>query len=782
MGHGAPRAGAGLHHMPTSRPYPDARLSWRVALVVFASFLAVTIALTWPLATHLSSTLPHDLGDPLFSTTVLWWNSHVTPLTSRWWTGFFFQPATGTLAFSDHRLGESLIASPLLWLGASPVAAYNLTLLLTFPLSGLAAYWLGFALTRRHDAAIVCGMAYGFAPYRLAHIEHLELLAAYGMPAALAALHRLRDTRRFGWLIAFASALVVQWLCSGYYLLFFAPFLALWALWFLDWRDWRLAIGVVAAGTIAALALAPIGLAYLRIHRFYGLQRDYGQILELSADVTSLVTASPMLALWGWTSRLNGPERQIFPGLTIVVLAGAGAVSAWWHGRRARASRPFDRFWLVPLAVALIELSVAAVTHVVGPWRFGLGPLVVSADVVSKPVSVALVALLVAAAVSPSGRAAWRARSPLAFYVAATVFLFLCSFGPRPTFLGRRVLYQPPYAWFMHLSIFAHGVRVPARFAMPAMLALAAAGGLAYARLTVRPRYALVAVVAAAVLADTWTSGIPLPQVPAVWPAHYASMGTAVVELPLGEVFEDTAAMYRAAVHDRPTVNGYSGYEPAHYVALRLALAAGDSTPLDAVGEGRPLLVAVDLGADTDGRWRALIDARPDAVHVGREAGWAFYEVPTASGARPTCRAPSLAVRGAVDRSGPVPIARLTDGNPDTYWSTEGPQKAGDALTLDLGRVGTLCGVELSLGRAAVLFPRFFTVETSADGGSWEVAWSGAGGGPTTRSALAHPIDVRLTIDFTPRPARFVRVRLDRSDPIYSWLVTDVGVRGVPRP
>ena len=181
--------------------------------------------------------LPHDLGDPVMSTTTLWWNAHVAPLTTRWWNGPGFFPAAGTLALSDHRLGESLIATPLQWAGASAITAYNLTLLATFPLCALAAWWLAFTLTARHDAAWLCAADYGFDPYRVAHIEHLELLAAFGMPAALAALHRFARTRRPAWLMMFAGSLLVQGLCTTYYTVFFAVLLAMWMVWFLRRDD-----------------------------------------------------------------------------------------------------------------------------------------------------------------------------------------------------------------------------------------------------------------------------------------------------------------------------------------------------------------------------------------------------------------------------------------------------------------------------------------------------------------------------------------------------------------
>ena len=38
----------------------------------------LTVALTWPITLHPASLVPHDLGDPLLSTWVLWWSSSLT--------------------------------------------------------------------------------------------------------------------------------------------------------------------------------------------------------------------------------------------------------------------------------------------------------------------------------------------------------------------------------------------------------------------------------------------------------------------------------------------------------------------------------------------------------------------------------------------------------------------------------------------------------------------------------------------------------------------------------
>jgi len=65
--------------------------------------------------------VPHDLGDPLLSAWILWWNAHHLPFVGAWWDGLSFYPGHGSLAFSDHRVGLSLIAGPVQWLGGTPI-------------------------------------------------------------------------------------------------------------------------------------------------------------------------------------------------------------------------------------------------------------------------------------------------------------------------------------------------------------------------------------------------------------------------------------------------------------------------------------------------------------------------------------------------------------------------------------------------------------------------------------------------------------------------------------
>ena len=109
-------------------------------------YFLLTVALTWPLVIHPGSLVPNDLGDPLLNTWILAWNARVAPLTAAWWNGPQFYPIAGTMAFSEHLLGLSIFATPIIILSGDPLVAYNAVFLLSFVLSGLAAYLLAFTI------------------------------------------------------------------------------------------------------------------------------------------------------------------------------------------------------------------------------------------------------------------------------------------------------------------------------------------------------------------------------------------------------------------------------------------------------------------------------------------------------------------------------------------------------------------------------------------------------------------------------------------------------------
>jgi len=228
----------------------------RDAFVVTALYLATTLALTWPLAAGLTHDIAGDFGDPLFTSWVIAWDA--THLGRGWWNANIFAPHPLSLAYSEHFLPQALQVVPLYLTTKNPILCYNLLFLSTFVLSGLGMFLLGRELTGSGAAGAVAGLAYAFAPYRIASIPHLQVLSSAWMPFVLFGLRRHFATGRIRPLAGAAAAWIAQNLSCGYYLLFFSPVMGIYLVWELTrrrlWTD-KSIVGSLAAATCGVIAV-----------------------------------------------------------------------------------------------------------------------------------------------------------------------------------------------------------------------------------------------------------------------------------------------------------------------------------------------------------------------------------------------------------------------------------------------------------------------------------------------------------------------------------------------
>jgi hypothetical protein len=749
------------------------------SIAAFLLYLAVAVVLTYPLVLSPSCVVPHDPGDPLLNVWLLSWNASHVPFSSSWWNGPFFHPLSGSLAFSEHLVGLGPLASPVLWLGGSPLFAYNLAFLLSFPLCGLGAYWLSRSLSGAEDAAVVGGLMFAFAPYRIAHLSHVDVLSCYWMPLCLLGLHRYVKTRRARWLGLFAASWLLQVLCKGYSFFHFSVLLVLWLLWFAPpWREWRTAARIAVVWALAALPLVPVFLTYRAVHERYGLQRAPSEIEAFSADVASVLDGSPLLAHWHSLFG-GGQEMWLFPGIApVLTVAVAGFLALRRPGAEPRGR---SKARLVLAALGALAALVALSAVVLGPWRLEWGPLKLSVKALDKPLGLAWLFLIAAALTSPRFVAAHRRRSAFAFYAAATLAMWLLSLGPAPRAFGTRIWYKAPYWWLLQLPGFA-SLRVPARFWICAVLCLAVAATLGLAFLAGRlrrGRLALVAGVGLAVLWDGWITALPLvppPERSLLLEAREAGADP-VLELPLGGL-ADAAALYRSIFHRRPIVNGYSGHEPPHYAVLRLGLERWDPTVLTALAERGPLAVAVARGADPEGAWARWVEAHPGVTRVGSDTRESVYLLTgRAPAASPSLarRLPIQGVRANVDPDG---APRLIDGDRRSRWTTGARQRGGERIVLDLGSSQRIQAVVLSLGPFVRDFPRELRIEVSPDSSVWTEVWRGPTGGLALAGSLLDPMEIPLTFPLTAAEGRFIRLRQTAEDPLYHWSVAEVAVWG----
>jgi hypothetical protein len=583
--------------------------SRRDAVAATLLYAAVTIGWTWPLALGLARDVPADYGDPLLNCWILAWGA--THLGRGWWSANIFYPHPLALAYSEHLLPQALQIAPLYAVTKNPILCYNVVFLSTFVLSGLGMFLLARELTANRAAAVVAGLAYAFAPYRVGSLPHLQVLSSAWMPFALYGFRRYFVTRRPRALVGAAAAWTLQNLSSGYYLLFFAPVVIVYLAWELATRrrtiERRTVTAVALACAAVGVATLPFAVPYAELRGLGFDPRRVADVERFSADVYAYLTADPKLHVWGSIARgFEKSEGTLFPGLVVTVLALV-AVGRPFEDRLLRgAERPAPHVWLL----LVVAMPAALLLAIMLGWSVRLPFVKITS--VSRLLMVTAGAALVVLATSREARArcrAWMA-SPVAVFTMITIFAIAMSFGPDIHTRGRQIAEGNLYAFFYHHVPGFDGLRAPARFGMVVALGLATLASFAIRGTRT------AAVAGALIVIESLAAPIPINQTDTVYkqrdlaplPDRVAAgdfrdlyrfvaqlpASTAIVELPLGEPAFDVRYMFYSTRHWKPLVNGYSGGAPDDYLLLDQLLR--------------------EIPANSDRAWDALVATR--ATHV----------------------------------------------------------------------------------------------------------------------------------------------------------------------
>lgn len=372
----------GTSDPPASGPRPLASLGLHAA--VLGLYCAVAAVLGRSLWGGLSSRL---YGSVTEDGAVNYWNTWhlghaLASGQSPFLTEQIFHPMGANLAFHNHTAFNGLLCMLLEPL-AGPLAAYNLSVLLTFVLCGHGMFLLARRLTHDDLAAVVAGLLFAFCSFRvLRSMAHLNIASNQFLPyyvlLLLAGMGRWRWSRLLG-----AGALLAATGYASYYNLGFALVFSGLCAAHLGWRVLRrrglpverglpasltaLAARLAVVGLCAATLLAPLIHAMLQgmtsdtpgvgLHGLTGLQTDWSRY---GADLLSFFLPMPYHPLMGGLvsaeTYFGGPGRGesagLFLGAAVILLAGAGL----WL---CRADRRF-RLWMgAGLVFILLSLGGA---------------------------------------------------------------------------------------------------------------------------------------------------------------------------------------------------------------------------------------------------------------------------------------------------------------------------------------------------------------------------------------------------------------------------------------
>ena len=281
-------------------------------------YLVLTIALTWPLVTHLRVM---DAGDSAFFAWEIGWTVHALATDpARCRTRNIFHPLRYTLGLDEPILGTTLLVLPLAAFTQDAVLLHNVLRLLTFLLSALSAYWLARELGVREGVALLAGALFAFSPIRTDQmIAHLSTLGTQWWPLVL--LFTIRFARQGRTRDALLAALffVLAFLACGYHgviaIAVLPPALA------------RAVLGSLgtAAGRarwrplLAALALLPVYLMHQKALAPERYARSTAETVQYSAPLESFLSTSRANRIYGEATdvfRAAGPNN-LFPGLVV---------------------------------------------------------------------------------------------------------------------------------------------------------------------------------------------------------------------------------------------------------------------------------------------------------------------------------------------------------------------------------------------------------------------------------------------------------------------------------
>ncbi|MFV9503714.1 MAG: hypothetical protein AB4911_04030 [Oscillochloridaceae bacterium umkhey_bin13] len=351
-------------------------------LLVLLGYLALGIALTWPLLLRMGSDLPGDahkdgLEDAYQNVWNLWWTVEaLSRPTNLWATDMLFHPDGPNLLFHTLSPINTLMVAPVTAL-FGPLAGFNAVALLSFGLGGLGMWLL--ARQRVGDGpALLAGAIYVASPFHMAALVvdgQLQIFAHHWLPwyiyflletlnrqsppstlrASFKGFFTAEAWPRHALLAGFALTLVAwgDW----YYTLFLLIFTAGVLLWRL-WRSRGAALhSLVTRLTLVAaffsLGAGPLVAAML----IETVRTDYVSELpptdpwRLAADPVAYLVPQRLHAFWGSAPWAWGVSFEVNRRFYLGLIAGLLAALALWK-------RPAARPWgLAVLGFGVLSLG-----------------------------------------------------------------------------------------------------------------------------------------------------------------------------------------------------------------------------------------------------------------------------------------------------------------------------------------------------------------------------------------------------------------------------------------
>ncbi|MGI8586234.1 MAG: hypothetical protein ACR2M0_00905 [Chloroflexia bacterium] len=550
-----------------------------------AIFAGLALVATWPLTTRLGDAVPGPPGDNFAFLYKIWWVRTALGSGANLFNDphvffpFGFNFGRGEPTLPNTLPGAALAAF------FGDAAGYNLVLLAGFVLSGLATYALAREVGCGRGGALIAGVVFMLAPYRLAQASgHLQIAATQWLPLTL--LFAERALRR-GWRwAAFAG------LCYG-------------------------------LNALTAWYYAIIGGAMLGVY----------MLVRLWQERTTLRARAPGTVILRCTQNLKAflafavvASLVTLPGL-VVALGAAGEAPLTHSAKAADENSASLADYLVPNELQPL-------------WGMAAMKVKASENPIESVLYLGVPALLLAGvALLGKRRRAWAWAAAGVVCLVLSLGLTLRVLPGEAVTLGGTPMPMPARLLFDYVPGF-NSLRAYARFGGAVALAVAVLSGIGATRLARstrmgRGRIALTTGLLGFVLLDLWSApnawGLTAvaPDAVSGWLSSQSD-GGAVMRLPLTAAISGPP-LYAGTAYGHPLAYGYETFEPPAFSAARPVLAHFPSKPafdlLRIWGVRYVVVAASSYGPDWQST-RTYFDGLPDWSRVYQAPQPVRYQAP----------------------------------------------------------------------------------------------------------------------------------------------------------
>ncbi len=311
-------------------------------LAVLGVYCVLTLAMTWPLITRMSTHLAGDDVDVWINPWATWWTRQaLNKGLNLYYTDYLFYPQGVSLvfhSFSHVNTALALALEPLVGV----IAAQNVTTLLAYALSGFSMYLLVKELFQNRAASFVAGVVFAFSPYHVDQALHPVIISTQWMPLFLLFFIRVLKGGGVKDAIAAVAFLLLTALTSWHLFLFTVILASVYGSGkaVIAWRNRNRFVtrSLIVFAVLATVALLPLMWPMLR--EWFGSPSSYGaapvgEKRSQSLDLLAFFVPTCRHPFWGHLTnsiqlRTLARERSVFLGFCAIAVAVYGLV------RRAR--------------------------------------------------------------------------------------------------------------------------------------------------------------------------------------------------------------------------------------------------------------------------------------------------------------------------------------------------------------------------------------------------------------------------------------------------------------